>query len=208
MIESIPISFRDYKIYRPEIILKMQREELVGIAEQASSLIEQLGGEHMFHPTKEELLAYLQAGMACYAVDYTGKLGGFIKVDPWLYYPAGEPKTQQSIVDKLKSIDSGTAFLAVLETGSLVVDQKDQNNGLGTELKVQMSIQASTHFPGIPVIAVITNDNAPSIHNNKKLGWVHLDNGILRSFIGIDVLRDWDPPSTIFVYPKSIKAYH
>lgn len=206
MKEGVPISFRDYKIYRPEMVLQMKKEELMKIAEQASILINQLGGEHMFHPSTEELCTYLQAGMACYAVDNEGNLGGFIKVDPWLYYPGGEPEKPQSIIDKLNSIDNRSAFLGILETGSLVVDPKDQNNGLGTELKEQMSIQAFTHFPGKPVIAVITNDNGPSIHNNQKLGWIPLDNGILRSFTGIDVLKGWIPSSTIFAYPKSIKV--
>jgi len=201
------IQFKQYKIFTPEMALKMEPGKLMGIATQASALINKLGGEHMFHPPPEALCAYLQAGMACYAVDTEGNLGGFIKVDPWLCYPGGIPeKPDDNIVGKLNAIETGNATLGILETGSLVVDPKDQNHGLGTELKKQMATQASVHFPGVPVIAVITNDNGPSLHNNIKLGWIPIDNSILCKITGIDVLDGWVPESTIFVSPESIAS--
>lgn len=202
------LQFKNYQIFTPEQALGMPKQKLMDVAGQAAALINELGGEHMFHPPAEVLFSYLQAGMACYAVDGTGNLGGFIKVDPWLNCPGGFGPMPDGIAGKLTAIESGNAALGILETGSLVVHPKDQGNGLGTQLKVQMSKQASVHFPGVPVIAVVTNDNGPSIHNNQKLGWIPVENDTLKGATGIDVLDGWVPESTIFVSPESAHALY
>ncbi len=201
------LQYKNYHIFTPELAMAMHEKDLMQVATQASTLINELGGDHMFHPPPEILCTYLKAGMACYAVDALGNLGGFIKVDPWLNYPIGiTPNSDDDIITKLQAIESGKAKLGILETGSLVVHPKDQGLGLGTELKKQMAQQASIQFPGIPVIAVVTNDNGPSIHNNHKLGWIPFPNETLVEKTAIDVLDGWEPESTIFVSPDTINS--
>lgn len=198
------LQFKQFQIFSPEQTLAMPPDKLMLVATQAADLINQLGGEHMFHPTPDTLCAYMQAGMATYAVNEAGVLGGFIKVDPWLVDPDNAAQTHgDGIFGKLKALEAGQAKLGLLETGSLVVHPSDQGNGLGTELKVQMAAQASLHYPGIPVVAVVTNDNGPSLHNNHKLGWVPVPNETIVNATGIDLLEGWAPESTIFVSPQS-----
>lgn len=199
--------FGEYKVFTPDVAHTLKPKKLMRVAKQASSLIEQLGEGHMEHHTPDALCAYLQAGMACCAINSFGALGGFIKATPWLYKPDDPKVNDLDIFKKLKLIEDGEAKLIALETSSLVVHPNDQGKHLGKELKILMAAQASIHFPGIPVIAVIDNSNEISMQNNKDRGWIPVDNEILKAMTGVDVLEDWNPVSTIFMSPDSYETF-
>lgn len=197
------IRFGEYKVFTPDVVQTLKPKKLMRIARQASSLIELLGEGHMEHHTPDALCAYLQAGMACCAINSFGVLGGFIKTTPWLYKQGHPEVNKLGIFDKIKLIENGEAKLAALETSSLVVHPKDQRKGLGKELKILMAKQASAQYPEIPVIAVIDKTNEISVQNNKDRKWIPVDNKTLMPVIGIDVLADWGPESTIYMSPES-----
>ena len=207
ILETTGIKFKQFEIFTPKQALLLESEKLMNVATQAQSLIQQLGGEHMEHHTPDALYAYLRAGMACYAENSKKKLGGFIKVNPWLYKQDDPSVNDLDIFKKLELTESGTARLAALETSSLVVHPDDQGQHLGKELKILMAAQASAHFPGIPVIAVIDNTNEISIINNYDRGWIPVDSEVLKTVIGVDVLLGWKPRSTIFMSPESYKEF-
>src|SRR3989339_42048 len=169
-----------------------------GIA--VAGLLQALGGKHTFHPTPEALAFAMQKKHAILATDTDGLVAGFVKAVPWLTTPKG-PKMFESPEDVVL-VESGGAKPICVEVGSLVVEKDNQGNNLGSHLGNLSAQHAKEVYPGLPVIAVVTNDNTASLHVfGKKLNWPEIQRDYAQELLGIDVLDGWEPPSTIFLCP-------
>lgn len=179
-------------------------------AQEASQWISELGKGNMFNYPPEVLFAFMEHGMAVFALADDGTLGGFIKIDPWVTYPNGEPEDDgiHGSIATLNHIADGQAVIQGFESGSLIVPPKHQEQDLATELKTLMAADAVESFPGKAIFSVVTNKNKPSIAVNYKCGWIPVPLELEESTIGIDFINvpDWDAsiPVTVFVYPPSV----
>lgn len=163
-----------------------------------SQMLRALGGDHTFHPTPEELQFAMQTNHAILATQVDGEDAGFVKAVPWLTTKNG-PKMLAND-DDIRLVDQGEAKPVCVEVGSLVVGLPHQGNNLGKFLAQHVVTHAQETYPSLPIIAVVTNDNLPSLAVFNKLGWKIVDKQLAIELLGIDVLDGWEPPSTIFLY--------
>ncbi len=185
----------------PSIIHTLPKSDVLNIATQASAMIHSLGEKTMFQPTPELLMDYMYAGLAIPVTkSYTvHELISFVKALPW--FPNNP---QPAEADVFKLIDDGKAPIA-LESGSLVVSPHYQKAHLAFDMKAAFAEYITDTFPGLPLFAVVTNTNTPSIENNYKSGWIPITHEESKTILKTDVLEGWDIPSTIFIYPNSLK---
>jgi len=175
-------------------------KSLYHIADQASKLIHMLGEKTMFHPPAELLMQYMQAGLAVPIIDSKEALGliGFVKTLPWF---KGNP--QPSEQDVFTLLENGIPPVA-FESGSLVVSPHYQQAHVAFDMKNAFARYVHSSFPNVPIFAVITDTNTPSLKNNVKSGWVAMAPEQAVNIFQTDVLDGWNIPSQIFVYPPSI----
>jgi predicted GNAT family N-acyltransferase len=175
-----------------------QPEELLALGAGVSGLLAKLGGEHTFHPPAEELAFAMATNHAVVATTPEGELAGYVKMSPWVTDMQGQAKMAETPAD-YEAMQNGSFKPVCVEVGSLVVDMAQQGNNLGKALASQMLDVASASYPDLPKIAVVTNDNVPSLHVFHKLGWPTVAQEHAAELLGIDVLDGWPHPSTIFI---------
>lgn len=198
-------------VYKPSDIAQMLPDDLMPFAIQASQYIEKYGQGNMFQYTPEELLAFMQHGLAMFTTDLAGMLSGFIKVDPWVNYSQSKPDDNglHGSIQVLQHIDDNKAHIVGLESGSLVVHESYREHDIATHLKTKMAEHAMEQYPNVPIFSVVTNTNTKSIRLNNKVGWHPITPEQSLEMIHLDVLNvpGWDStvPVTIFVYPPTLK---
>lgn len=173
-------------------------ENLLQMGEGVAGLLAQLGGEHTFHPPAKELADAMATNHAVVAQSPEGALAGYVKMTPWVTDEAGMAKMAGTPED-FTAIHEGKYQPVAIEIGSLVVGAQHQGNNLGKALAHHMLEVAQESYPGLPQIAVVTNDNTASLHVFTKLGWGVVDQEQAKALLGIDVLDGWPHPSTIFI---------
>jgi ribosomal protein S18 acetylase RimI-like enzyme len=165
-------------------------------AHTINGLLKILGGEHTFQPPVENLVASMEQGHGIVATTPEEEFAGFVKLTPW------------SLVEEntIKMIETPDDFQAIgtplcVEIGSLVVDPPSQGKNLGKGLVDHAVKIAKEKYPNLPIVAVVTNDNVPSLHVFAKLGWPVTTQENAKEITGFDLLEGWTPPSTIFLFP-------
>jgi len=150
-------------------------------AGQVSPLLQTLGGEHMFHPSPEEIQEFMKKGQTVLMADSTTEnLVGFAKTDIWT---------------------NASSDPVGYEVGSLIVVPQFQNKGIGKFLVTEMAKTTFEMACGLPVFSVVTNDNASSLALYRHLRWQEISYlQSLNILKGVDILDGWIPPSTIFLY--------
>jgi GNAT superfamily N-acetyltransferase len=152
----------------------------------------------------------MQAGHTAIITDHSlRQLWGFIKLDPWFKPSANIPGEGIGNITIDDVTRAGLYFPVGVEVGSLVVVPQHQNKGFGKFLAKEASSLSEEIYPGIPRIAVVTNDNLSSLHVFTKIGWIGVSPEEAKYIMqGVDVLEGWTPPSTIFVDPLSFPGLH
>ncbi len=176
-----------------------------GYAKQISALLPQLGGNHVFHPPAEKIHTYIQQGHAQIITDVTSEeVFAFAKADPWVIPNSGVDPKQLKSQTVFDAIYTGLCSPVVIEIGSLFVVPKHRQKNWGKAMAIQMSIAAGEIYTGIPQIAVVTDDNIPSLAVFSKIGWRIINPQQAIDMFGLDVLEGWEPPSQIFLNPNSL----
>lgn len=190
----------------PNKLILMEPRKKFNYASQIANLLPKLGGNSVFHPSADKVFAYMNGGHAHLLTDTAElKVLGFAKADPWAVPNEGVSPTQVSQLLTFAAIHAGLARPVVIEIGALVVVPEYQRRNLGKALAIETAITAAQIYPGIPQIAVVTNDNVPSLAVFGKIGWEIVSHPDSVKMFGLDILDGWQPPSTIFINPDTIQ---
>ena len=177
----------------------LDHESHIRLGREVVGLLARLGGEHTFHPPPETLAFAMETNHAILANAPEGDLAGFIKMSPWVVNENGLTKMAENSAD-YETLHAEVWKPVCVEIGSLVVAPVYQGNNLGKTLVREMTDVAEHSYPQLPKIAVVTDDNVPSLHVFGSLGWEIIGRKEAHQLIGIDVLEGWTPPSTIFLF--------
>ncbi len=174
-------SLKNLVFFSAPEIMSLDPDKKISLASQVPPLLEALGGEHMLHPTDQEIKKLMDEGLALAITDLTqDNLVGFVKTDVWVNHqkePAG------------------------FEVGSVVVIPELQNKGIGAFLTNEMAETTRKIAGGLPIFSVITDDNFPSLAMYRKLKWPKITSTECMEILGgVDVLEGWIPPSSIFLF--------
>lgn len=191
-------------ILSPDQVAKLDDTSKLNMANQVAVLLTELGGKHMFHPDPHKIMTFMNARHTMLIADAgLTSAHGFIKIDPWIIPQPGITEDDIREMGLFYAIEHHICRVAAGEVGSLVVAQTQQNKGYGKQLVNMMSEKGFELYPHQPLIAVVTNDNTPSLSVFNKLDWRMVSPQYSENRIGIDVLEGWEPPSTIFFHPSS-----
>lgn len=178
---------------------------LYAYGQQAYDLLNSLGGSHMFHPAPEVLAGYMFHQHAVLLTDEKEQIiHGVVKAAPWLVLDPSLGKGDIASLSPFQALQLDAAKVVGLEIGSLVIAEGQQNKRKGRRLVEEMCESISTSYPHIPRIAVVTNDNGPSLHVFRNIGWQEIDAQDAWDIMGVDVLDGWEPASSIFLDRSSI----
>lgn len=173
--------------------------ERLQMGQSWEQLLKDLGGEHTFHPPAETLAFAMGTGHAIAAQTIEGSQAGYVKMTPWTMNGDGKVGMGNTAED-FAMMEQGKAKPVCVEIGSLVVAETEQKNNLAKHLVAKIVDTANISYPGLPKIAVVTNDNTNSLKVFTKLEWPVASPEEALAYLGIDVLDDWPHPSTIFIY--------
>jgi len=181
-------------------------ERLLFYGHQVNRLLKELGGEHTFHPSPMELAGSMKHRHAVVLTDEDGlEVHGAVRATPWIVTDDINKKGDMIKMSPLKALENGDARIAAIEIGSLVIHKDEQRKKKGRQLVDELCKEIANSYLGVPRVAVVTNDNAPSLHVFDALHWVQVSTEDACRLLGIDILDGWEPESTIFVDPSSIQ---